>query len=98
VLVGNSVIKEGQPVSEQHGLYVDWNGIPTAGGRKRKKGGKTGDAKEAIAEMNSKTVIEMSSPRKEEQKTEMTLATTDKCWQGKCHSVDKGRRGGVWRP
>jgi len=37
VLVGNSVLEEGQPVSEQHGLYVDWKGIPTAGGRKRKK-------------------------------------------------------------
>jgi hypothetical protein len=28
----------------------------------------------------------------------MTLATVDKSWQVKCHSVDKGRRGGVWRP
>jgi hypothetical protein len=33
------------------------------------------------------------SPRKEEQKPEeMTLATVDKSWQVKCHSVDKGRR------
>jgi hypothetical protein len=64
-----------------------------------KKEGKTGDAKEVIAEMKSKTASEMSSPRKEGQKTEeMTLATTDKSWQVKCHSVDKGRRGGVWRP
>ena len=63
-----------------------------------KKGQETSDAKEVIAEMKSKTASEMPSPRKEGQETEMTLAMTDKSWQAKCHSVDKGRRGGVWRP
>jgi hypothetical protein len=64
------------------------------------KEGKTGDAEEVlIAEMKSKTASEMSSPRKEAQKTEeVTLATAEKSWQVKCHSVDKGRRGGVWHP
>jgi hypothetical protein len=54
VLVGNSVLEEGQPVSEQHGLYVDWKEMPTAGGRKRKKEGKLSDTKEVIAEMKRK--------------------------------------------
>jgi hypothetical protein len=45
VLVKNSVLEGGQPVSEQHGLYVGRKEMPTAGGRKRKKEGKTGDQK-----------------------------------------------------
>ena len=50
-------------------------------------------------ERKSKTASKMCLRRKEEQETEeMTLATTDKSWQAKCNSVDKGRRGRVWRP
>ena len=53
-LVKNSVLDEGHPVSEPRGLYVDWKGIPTAGGRKRKKEGKTDDTRAVIAEMKVK--------------------------------------------
>jgi hypothetical protein len=45
VLVENSVLGEGQRVSERHGLYVDWKGMPTAGGRKREKRGRISDVK-----------------------------------------------------
>jgi len=43
VLVGNSVLEEGQPVSEQRGLFVDWKEMPTAGGRMRKRKWETSD-------------------------------------------------------
>jgi hypothetical protein len=49
------VLDEGQPVSEQRGLYVDWKGIPTAGGRKRKKETKRAIPEGSIAEMKGKT-------------------------------------------
>jgi len=45
VLVGNSVLEERQPVSEQQSLYVDWKGMPSAGGRKREKRGRISDVK-----------------------------------------------------
>jgi hypothetical protein len=68
--------------------------MPTAGGRKREKGGKTGDAKEVIAEMKSETrrgrrasVLAMARRTETEY---MTLATTNKSWLVKCHGVDKG--------
>ena len=54
MLVGNSVLEEGHPVSEQHGLYVDWKGMPTAGGRKRKKEKKRAIPEGSIAEMKVK--------------------------------------------
>jgi hypothetical protein len=36
-------------------LYVDWKGIPTAGGRKRKKETKRAIPEGSIAEMKNKT-------------------------------------------
>ena len=45
MLIVNSVLEEGQLVSGQHDLYVDWKGMPTAGGRKREKGGRISDVK-----------------------------------------------------
>jgi len=55
VLIGNSVLEEGQLVSKQHGLYVDWKGMPTAGGRRRKKEKKRAVPEGSIAEMKYKT-------------------------------------------
>ena len=68
MLVGNSVLEEGQPVSEQHGLYVDWKGMPTAGGRNRKKKGKLAIPKGLIAEMKVKGKGKVTKARCSPQK------------------------------
>jgi hypothetical protein len=69
--------------------------MPTAGGRKLKKEGKTGDTKEVIAEMKVKREEEdderVCLPWQEGRKQNIwLLATTNKSWPVKCHGVDKG--------